>query len=317
MRWEDERYVRVYTRNTGEWLALDWEARALFLFLLRVADRAGLIPTGKAGLRGLAGLAGMPLEVVERAAPMLLEDGCLRAADGGYIIPNFMAAQEARSSDAQRKRDQRERDRDKAMASGASGSRSGLDAEAAIIRSASRHTVTQDGHAMESHSVTRGHCESHSVTPSLAVPSLAVTASQDVSADAAPPAAGERPPLTLTAPDSGPKPRAPRKPSAAEALYLQIQEARQARCESAGVPFTPDRWDNARQNKALGPIAKVAPGTPLDPDGLSEDQRRFNLAFTGFLGDDRHMSKGWPLSLFMSGGVRSRYEQQALMEAAS
>lgn len=128
---------------------------------------------------------------------------------------------------------------------------------------------------------------------------------------------GERPPLTLTAPESGPKPRAPRKPSAAEALYLQIQEARQARCEAAGVPFTPDRWDNARQNKALGPIAKVAPGTAVDAEGLSEDQRRFNLAFTGFLGDDRHMSKGWPLSLFMSGGVRSRYEQQALMEAAS
>jgi hypothetical protein len=146
---------------------------------------------------------------------------------------------------------------------------------------------------------------------------IEATASQDVSADADPPAAGERPPLTLTAQDSGPKPRAPRKPSAAEALYLQIQEARQARCEAAGVPFTPDRWDNARQNKALGPIAKVAPGTAVDTEGLSEDQRRFNLAFTGFLGDDRHMPKGWPLSLFMSGGVRSRYEQQALMEAAS
>ena len=34
MRWEDERYVRVYTRDTPEWCLLSWEARALFLLLL-------------------------------------------------------------------------------------------------------------------------------------------------------------------------------------------------------------------------------------------------------------------------------------------
>jgi hypothetical protein len=95
MRWADERYVRVYTRDTGEWLALGWEAQALFIFALRKADRAGIVQTGKAGARGLAGMTGVPLEVVERVLPLLLEDGCLRECDGGYIVPNFIAAQEA------------------------------------------------------------------------------------------------------------------------------------------------------------------------------------------------------------------------------
>jgi hypothetical protein len=180
MRWADERYVRVYTRDTGEWLALGWEAQALFLFALRKADRAGIVQTGKARARGLAGMTGMPLDVVERVLPLLLDDGCMREAPNAYIIPNFIAAQETPTSDAQRKRDQRERDRDKAVADGAVGSKAGLDAESTMSRRtvttdshdlASRHGVTQGGHAMESHDVTSGHAGT--VTPNRAVPSRA------------------------------------------------------------------------------------------------------------------------------------------------
>ena len=35
MRWEDERYVRIYTRDTPSWMLLSWDAQALFLQLLR------------------------------------------------------------------------------------------------------------------------------------------------------------------------------------------------------------------------------------------------------------------------------------------
>ena len=35
MRWEDERYVRVYTRDTPGWLSLSFDAQAL-LFLKKV-----------------------------------------------------------------------------------------------------------------------------------------------------------------------------------------------------------------------------------------------------------------------------------------
>jgi hypothetical protein len=116
MRWEDERYVRVYTRDTTDWVALGWQAQGLFLLVMRKVDRAGILDLGKSGVRGLAALVAMPLEVVERALPILLEDGCVKLNGSVLVIPNFIEAQEAKQSDAQRKREQRARDRDMASA---------------------------------------------------------------------------------------------------------------------------------------------------------------------------------------------------------
>lgn len=135
-------------------------------------------------------------------------------------------------------------------------------------------------------------------------------------ADAAPPAAE---PFALTGEEAAPpkKQRTPRKPSAAEELYRRIQEAREARCKAAGVHCVPDRWDNARQNKSLREVVQVREGEPLDADGRTETQANFDAAFAAYLGDERHRDKGWPLSLFIHGEVRSRYEQQALMGGAA
>lgn len=170
MRWEDERYVRVYTRDTAEWLALSWEARAVFLFALRKCDRAGILPVGRSGTRGLAGLLGMPPEVVARALPELTGDGCLREADASYIIPNFLEAQESRSTDAQRKRDQRERDRARVLAQGITSSPSSADKLAEMDR---RVTDCDEKSPAVTTEVTSGHQESPAVTPSRAVPSRA------------------------------------------------------------------------------------------------------------------------------------------------
>lgn len=104
MRWEDERYVRVYTRDTLTWLALSWEARALFVFILRKVDRAGLLELGAHGARGLAGLVGMPVGIVE---------GCLAELTQGaeppvelrgttIVVPHYVEAQEATASDKAR-----------------------------------------------------------------------------------------------------------------------------------------------------------------------------------------------------------------------
>jgi hypothetical protein len=116
MRWEDERYVRVYTRDTTDWVALGWEAQALFLLALRKLDRAGILELGKSGRRGLAALVGMPIEVVERVLPVLTEDGCLALNGSTLVAPNFIEAQEAKQSDAQRKRESRAAARDLAAA---------------------------------------------------------------------------------------------------------------------------------------------------------------------------------------------------------
>jgi hypothetical protein len=260
MRWEDERYVRVYTRDTAEWLALGWEGQALLVLLLRKADRAGIIHTGKAGVRGVAALSGMPLDVAQRALALLLDDGCLKAMEGGYVFPNFLAAQEARSSDAQRKREQRARDRDKAVAGGATGSRAGLDVEAAMSRAQgqasateSRPDVTPYGHTA-SRIVTD---VTDSVTPSRAVPcrtepSRAVPSTTSASAVASPGSQG-----TLV--QVAEKPKAPRKQPegehhalwrALEAEYLRVMGHPYA-SGNAGADATAVKW--------LRETAKAAP----------------------------------------------------------
>lgn len=111
MRWEDERYVRVYTRDTPDWVSLGWEAQALFVLLLRKCDRAGTLDLGRSGKRGLAALLAMPLEVVERALDVLLEDGCVERHETQLVVRNFVSAQEAVASAARRAREYRERGR--------------------------------------------------------------------------------------------------------------------------------------------------------------------------------------------------------------
>jgi hypothetical protein len=121
MRWEDERYVRIYTRDTPDWLAMQWQGRVVFYELARKVDRAGFVQLGKSGVRGLAGLLHMPVDVVEVGVEELLTDGCVVRVDGGLLIRNFIEAQETRQSDAARKRAQRERDRDRKRAGAETG----------------------------------------------------------------------------------------------------------------------------------------------------------------------------------------------------
>ncbi len=117
LRWEDERYVRLYTRDTPEWTSLSGPACGLFCLLIRAADRAGLIPLGRKGIAGLATFLRWPVDSLAPLVDELEADGCIQIVETTLMIPNFIEAQEAKSSDAQRKRDQRERDRAKVQAS--------------------------------------------------------------------------------------------------------------------------------------------------------------------------------------------------------
>jgi Meiotically up-regulated gene 113 len=122
MRWEDERYVRLYTRDTASWMAIGWEAQALFMLIMRKVDRAGVLELGKTGTRGLSGLFQMPIDVVERAIVALLEDGCIERVGANLVIPNYIEAQEASMSPNMRQKESRLRRRDMV--------RSGLDPNA-------------------------------------------------------------------------------------------------------------------------------------------------------------------------------------------
>lgn len=75
-----------------------------------------------------------------------------------------------------------------------------------------------------------------------------------------------------------------------------------------GEPWIPESWPEARQNKALGPIAKA--------DAAAK--ALFEAAWSLYLADDgeRVREPAWSLSWFMSSGVRARYETRAAREGA-
>jgi hypothetical protein len=112
MDWPNENYVRLYTRETDDDLVLSWEARAVWHEMLKRFDRSGLIELRR-GRKGLAAVLRVPVEVVERGVPELIEDGRIRELESGYFAPNFMEAQEATKSDRQRQKESRERRRSK------------------------------------------------------------------------------------------------------------------------------------------------------------------------------------------------------------
>lgn len=116
MNWSDERYVKLYTRQTATWRLWPWQSRALLPLLLQVADGAGLIDVGaKDPLAALAVLVMVPREVVEVGVEGLLADGTLERLPGrGYLIPKYIEAQEATKTERAKKADQRAGQRDKA-----------------------------------------------------------------------------------------------------------------------------------------------------------------------------------------------------------
>lgn len=127
--WASDHFVRLFTRDTEDDLMLSWEARAVWHELLRKFDKQGRL-ANRRGARGIAALIRVPVEVVERALPELLEDGRLVAVGEGYEAPNYQDANYTPRSTAARKEYSRRR--------------------------------TQLG-SCESHEVTRSHDTSHGV----------------------------------------------------------------------------------------------------------------------------------------------------------
>jgi hypothetical protein len=114
MDWANERYVRNYTRDTADLIAVGWEGRFVFYELLRKVDRSGVLDYGD-DLAVVHEILRLPPEVFAVALPRLLKKGCVIQRNGALVIPNFMEAQESAQADAARKRASRERGRARAM----------------------------------------------------------------------------------------------------------------------------------------------------------------------------------------------------------
>ena len=113
MRFEDEVYVKLYTRDTPTWVALSWQGRCCLTMILRKLDRAGVLELGKRGTKILPALIGLPQDVVDVGIKDLTEhDVVILRTDGILVMPKFLEGQMARMSDKSRQRLSRERYRD-------------------------------------------------------------------------------------------------------------------------------------------------------------------------------------------------------------
>lgn len=148
MDWPNERYVRLYIRDTLTWSMWPWESRALFALLLRKLDRAGVLDIGKHDpVKALAVVVDMPPDIVRAGLEPLVASGTVEVNPPHVVMPGFMEAQEARASGAQRQREYISRRRAKAV---------------------SPNDKTSDKTSPARHSL------SQTVTPSLAKPSLKI-----------------------------------------------------------------------------------------------------------------------------------------------
>jgi hypothetical protein len=109
MDWANEKYVRLFTRDTVTWKMLPWQSRALLPLILRKLDRSGVLDLGDYGEGAIAAISEVPVEFVQAGLPALLKAKVFAMADGRLSMPNYIPAQETRQSDAQRKRDSREK----------------------------------------------------------------------------------------------------------------------------------------------------------------------------------------------------------------
>lgn len=114
MDWSDEQWVKLYRRDTADWLLLSWRARGLFYSLLRIVTRAGVLDLGKTGKRAVAVLlgAGADWKEIVDALDELVADGSVQVNGTTLVIPNFIEAQEAVKSDRARAKAARIKRRD-------------------------------------------------------------------------------------------------------------------------------------------------------------------------------------------------------------
>ena len=211
--WGSERYVKVFTRDTPDWLMLSWEAQCLFLQLLRKADRAGVLHLGRHGKQAVMVQLGRPAlwPALEPALDELLADSCVVLDGDRLLIRNYIEAQETPADAKTRKQAQRLREK----SLGHAASRDVTNGHA-MSRDVERRDETSEPVTPVSRDVTRGHALTQNVTPAVpcrAEPAVPCQPLKDLrAASAAPPDPGEQPtPSQVVAPE--PPPSRPATPS--------------------------------------------------------------------------------------------------------
>lgn len=153
MDFSNERYVRLYVRDTTSWKLLKWEGQTVWTLLYRKADRSGVISLdGLEPWEAAALHCDLPEEVSKPGMERCLARGWVVRDGDRLVFPKYIEANETPMSDAQRARESRAKR-----------------ASLSQTVTAPSQNVT-DCHA-ESHGVTRSHTASLLTVPSVpAVP---------------------------------------------------------------------------------------------------------------------------------------------------
>jgi hypothetical protein len=110
MDWSNERYVRLYVRDTTTWKLLGWQGQTVLMHLLRKLDRAGRLDfEGCTAAEAVALHTGLPEEVVSKGWDAVTKRHVFVTDDLGVLMPHYLEAQEAVQSNAQRTREWRAR----------------------------------------------------------------------------------------------------------------------------------------------------------------------------------------------------------------
>jgi hypothetical protein len=147
--WSNERYVRLYTRDTKTWKLIGWKGQSVFAGLIRKVDRSGLLEDVFDGEDVSIILGnGIPIDIAQEGLDLLVHRGVIEITSAGVLIPNYLEAQEASMTDAQRQRECRARRRD-------------------MAKKSQNVTCESQNVSIPSQPVTGCHKQSQPVTPSL------------------------------------------------------------------------------------------------------------------------------------------------------
>ena len=112
MDWSDERYVRLYTRDTATWNSLEWEGQTVLMHLLRKIDRAGVMDFEDDVTEAIHHVTRLPMHVIEAGLPRMIKKKVVEVTGQTLVFVNFIEAQEAHASQKHRAAEYRARRRD-------------------------------------------------------------------------------------------------------------------------------------------------------------------------------------------------------------
>ena len=260
MNFQDEKFVKLYVRDTGTWCLWSWETRAVFCFLLRVVDRAGVLDLGSAKRENaLSVILRIPPNVAKKALAELLECGSVSINDRGtLLVDHFSEAQTARQNDRLRQEESRAFRRLSAQ------NHDGV-----------CHTV--------SHGVTDGHTVSQSVTTRLDETRIGGNMAPDSASPSPTPPLFEK----ETAKAKAPKREKKEKPTTDPTMRVISDSLCAIFLALRGAPYV---WAGAKDGAALASL--LSQGQPS-----IEAHWRHALAHKGFpeVGSVAQMAQHWNL----------------------